>query len=277
MQGTGTQVDPLIPADWDEVIEAVGTSEAYVSFPSGGGEYDMNEIYPNGLPTIEVTCTQIDGNGWNLKNINCTGTVIRITGKTTFNDINFVDFAFQGTKFFDNTGNTNRQAILNRCKFSGVLSSGKLFNRNTYTSSNVFKLNNCSINVKADNDAVVFGEKMDNSNGYALVQYCNIKITGNSSNPFGYAQMQNCFVQGKMSPSSNGIKFASDTNYNVIIADLSESTVSPLLQDNNGITLINSDLLPAGTTIPNGMRACTTEQLHDASYLASLGFPIGVD
>lgn len=278
MQGTGTQADPLIPADWDEVIEAVGTSGAYVSFPSGGGEYNMNDISPTGMPMLEVKCTRIDGNGWNLKNIYSTSGVIQPTGKVTINDLNFVDFEFQGSKFFDTSGSTNRQAIINNCKFSGILTAGKLFNRSNYSTSYVFQLNNCSINVRADNDAVVFGDRMDNSSGKALVQFCNVQISGNSSNPFGYAQMQNCFVQGKMSPTGdNGIKLVSGSNYNIIVADLSQSASSALLTCPNGINLINSDLLPAGTSIPAGMKGCTTEQLKDASYLAEdeeVGFPI---
>ena len=69
MQGTGTQADPYIPYEWDEVLEAIEASGVYVKFPDTAGEYDMNTLYPEGVPRIRIRCTQINGNGWNIKNI----------------------------------------------------------------------------------------------------------------------------------------------------------------------------------------------------------------
>lgn len=282
MQGTGTQADPYIPYEWDEVLEAIGTSGAYVSFPQGGGEYNLNDIYPTGVPRIRVMCAQIDGNGWNLKNIRCTGSAISTIGtRCVWNDINFIDILHQGGDFFKNNEEyySDGQAIFNHCRFTGILSTGSLFVRNTRHGDNVFRLNSCSINIKADNNAIIFASGMDSS--YAAVNNCNIKIVGNSNNPFGASYMYNCFVQGEMSPNQDkGIKLVSGSNYNIIVADLSQSASSALLTCPNGINLINSDLLPAGTSIPEGMKGCTTEQLKDASYLAEdeeVGFPIGVD
>lgn len=277
MQGTGTQADPFIPTEWDEVLEAARTSGAYVNFPQGGGEYDLNDIYPTGVPRIRVRCAQINGNGWNIKNIRCTDSVISTIGtRCVWNDINFLDFLHQGGAFFLNNEEyySDGQAILNHCRFTGIMSAGELFTRNSRHGDNVFKLSSCSINVKADNDSVIFAGGMDSS--YAAVENCNIKIVGNSSNPFGSSYMYNCFVQGNMLPNqNNGIKLVSGSNYNIIVADLTEATSSALLSCPNGISLINSDLLPAGTSIPAGMKGCTTEQLKDASYPASIGFPIG--
>lgn len=278
MQGTGTQADPYIPYEWDEFTAAIGTSGAYVSFPQGGGDYDLNNIYPEGVPRIRVRCAQIDGNGWNLKNIRCTGSAISTIGtRCVWNDINFLDILHQGGDFFKNNEEfyNDGQAIFNRCRFTGIMSTGSLFVRNTRHGDNVFRLNSCSIKIKADNDAIIFAGGMDSS--YAAVKDCNIRIVGNSNNPFGASYMYNCFVQGEMSPNqSNGIKLVSGSNYNIIVADLSQSASSALLACPNGINLINSDLLPAGTSIPAGMKGCTTEQLKDAGYDASNGFPMGV-
>lgn len=278
MQGTGTQADPYIPYEWDEVLEAIGASGAYVTFPLGGGEYNLNDIYPTGVPWIRVRCAQIDGNGWTLKNIRCTGSAISTIGtRCVWNDINFLDILHQGGDFFKNNEEfyNDGQAIFNRCRFTGIMSTGSLFVRNTRHGDNVFRLNSCSINIKADNDAILFAVGMDSS--YAAVNNCNIKIVGNSNNPFGASYMYNCFVQGEMSPNQDkGIKLVSGSNYNIIVADLSQSASSALLACPNGINLINSDLLPAGTSIPAGMKGCTTEQLKDAGYDASIGFPIGV-
>lgn len=279
MHGTGTQADPFVPYIWDEVVEAVGTSAAYVSFPENGGEYDLNALYPTGVSTIRVRCTQINGNGWNLKNLYSQGNPFSIIGThCTWIRLNIVDFLHEGSDFFKTNEEyyQDGKSTFNQCKFSGIMSSGRLFNRNSRHSDNVMRLETSSINVRADNDAVVFGGAMDSE--YASSNYCNVVITGNSSNPFGENWMRNCLIQGSMSPSgNNGIKLTSGSTFNIITANLSEATSESLLSCPNGLTICNSDLLPAGTTIPAGMVGCTTEQLRNASYLASLGFPIGVE
>lgn len=280
MQGTGTQNDPLVPYEWDEVIEAIGTSGVYVKFPDTAGEYDMNTLYPEGVPRIRIRCTQINGNGWNIKNIYSTDSPFAVFGLCNIVRLNIVDFLHEGSDFFLLNENyyADGQLLIEHCKLSGIMSSGTLFHRNTRHSDQIFKLMRSSVNVRADNNAVVFGAEMNSS--YAAVNNCNIKIVGNSIDPFGASYMYNCFVQGEMSPNqSNGIKLVSGSNYNIIVADLSQSASSALLACPNGINLINSDLLPAGTSIPAGMKGCTTEQLKDASYLAEdeeVGFPIGV-
>lgn len=61
MQGNGTQENPYIPTVWDEFVQAIGTEDAYVSAPEKT-IYDCNEIAPNGLSTIEMNCTMLNGN-----------------------------------------------------------------------------------------------------------------------------------------------------------------------------------------------------------------------
>ncbi|MBQ3947383.1 MAG: hypothetical protein II656_02580, partial [Ruminococcus sp.] len=166
MQGTGTQADPYIPYEWDEVLEAIEASGVYVKFPDTAGEYDMNTLYPEGVPRIRVRCAQIDGNGWNLKNIRSTDSAISTIGtRCVWNDINFIDILHQGGDFFKNNEEyySDGQAIFNHCRFTGILSTGSLFVRNTRHGDNVFRLNSCSINIKADNNAIIFASGMDSS------------------------------------------------------------------------------------------------------------------
>lgn len=277
MTGTGTQADPYIPYEWDEVLEAIGTSGVYVKFPDTAGEYDMNTLYPEGVPRIRIRCAQINGNGWNIKNIYSTDSPFAVFGLCNVVRLNIVDFLHEGGDFFllDEGYYADGRLLIEQCELSGIMSSGTLFHRNTRHMDYIFKLMRSSVNVRADNNAVVFGWAMDSE--YASVKYCHVKIQGNSSNPFGSSFMQNCLIEGKLSPSgNNGISLISGSTYNIIDADMSGSDSQALLSCPTGKNVINSDLLPAGTTIPAGMKGCTTEQLKDASYLASIGFPIGV-
>lgn len=277
MQGTGTQADPYIPYEWDEFTAAISTSGAYVSFPQGGGDYDLNTLYPEGVPRIRIRCTQINGNGWNIKNIHSTNSPFAVFGLCNIVRLNIVDFLHEGGDFFllNEDYYADGQLLIEQCKLSGIMSSGTLFHRNTRHSDHIFKLMRSSVNVRADNNAVVFGAEM-NSN-YASVKYCHVKIQGNSNNPFGSSFMQNCLIEGKFKPSgNNGINLISGSTYNIIDADMSGSESQALLTCPNGKNVINSDILPAGITIPAGMVGVTSEQIVDASYLASIGFPIGV-
>lgn len=279
MQGTGTQADPYIPYEWDEVLEAIGTSGVYVKFPDTAGEYDMNTLYPEGVPRIRIRCTQINGNGWNIKNIYSADSPFAVFGLCNVVRLNIVDFLHEGGDFFllNEDYYADGQMLIEQCKLSGIMSSGTLFLRNIRHGDHIFKLLRSSVNVKADNNANVFGGGMNSE--YASVKYCHVKIQGNSNTPFGSSFMQNCLIEGKFKPSgNNGINLISGSTYNIIDADMSDSDSQTLLTCPNGKNVINSDLLPAGTTIPAGMTGVTSEQIVDAAYLAEeVGFPIGVD
>ena len=68
MTGTGTQTDPYIVDNWADLVTALGTSGAYVSFPEGGGVISMNDIAPEGLSSqITVSCAE-ETTLWKIKN-----------------------------------------------------------------------------------------------------------------------------------------------------------------------------------------------------------------
>ena len=66
MQGTGTQADPYQITSVDELIEYAKKDDVYLKIMN---DIDFNNYSGWMLPTIEVRCFEIDGDGHNLSNI----------------------------------------------------------------------------------------------------------------------------------------------------------------------------------------------------------------
>lgn len=293
MTGTGTQADPFVVDNWDDFVTAIGTYEAYVAFPEGGGVINMNSIAPTGIPEIPVQCKSINGNDWIIQNLYCKGHAGFITqyGKyVSIDHLYFLNFYFddEGKKVkkgtvFGNSGDDRQGYYFNECQFSGIMNC-TYYNPDVYERNTLFiqdnywlkcRLIRCSINVKLDGYAVLL-----NGSTYIhtdnRVEYCNIKVSGNSPAWTKDGDYRNCLISGaSIAASFDAIRGSS--NFNVIETDFSDADSFNCVGRSGAINLINTDLLPSGATIGTGFIGVTTAQLKDAQYLASLGFPIGVD
>lgn len=293
MTGTGTQADPFIVDNWEDFVTAIGTNDAYVEFPDGGGVIDLNVIAPTGVPEIPVQCKSVKGNDWIIQNLYCKGHAAFITqyGKyVSIDHLHFLSFYFDdegkqvylGT-VFGNSGDDRQGYYFNECQFSGIMNC-------TYYKSDVYKrsclfvqdnywlkcrLIRCAINVKLDGYAVLLSGSSyiheDNR-----VEYCNIKVSGNSPAWTEDGDYRNCLISGdSVATAFDVVRGAA--NSNVLNVDFSKADSFNCTGRSNAVNLINTDLLPSGATIGTGFIGVTTAQLKDAAYLASLGFPIGVD
>lgn len=281
MTGTGTQADPFIVDNWPDFVTAVETSGAYVAFPEGGGTIDMNSVAPEGIEQVQLRCVSIEGNGWNIRNLYVSGHgAFYLRSNVIINSLSITDFYgdFQSeeARFFDN-GDNNYQYTFNLCTFSGLITgqntkSGLFKTEYIYAVTKLFR---CSMNVRCDGSTKLI------YNGGDLISlnsadFCNIKLSGNSLSAIGDSfNYRNCYFSGKCSQSP--LNIYGNCNYNVYNVDFSEADDFSCYCSNQGsVNLINSDLLPSGSSINSGFVAVTDAQLHDAEYLTTIGFPIVV-
>ncbi len=235
MQGTGTKKDPYIPENWDDFVTAVGTTEAYVSLPESGGVYDMNEIAPEGNFTLNINCAEIQGNEWEIRN----AYNMKVYGSScNIYSLHFLNIYWEKLSesevFVD--------GIYSYCKFSGIISG---YRQSVFMSNRDHSY--CSINVKYIGESY----KLNYSNGG--FNFCNISLN--------HADSQ--------IPVLLSVAVYGD---NLLVNHVSNGHNNVLL--NGRICVLRSDL---GNVIAdsNGNRInVTEEQLRDAAYLNSIGFPI---
>lgn len=241
MNGTGTQTDPYIPATWDEFVTAVGKSGVYVSLPEGGGTFDMNEIAPEGGIMIEIKCTEIQGNDWVIKNAYNISFNIS-SGYKKISRLHFLNFYHMRNLHFINNGS---DSTISECKFSGISTSPS-----SYSVISNGTLRRCSFNFKLI-------DKAHRSLSNLKLYFCKVAID-HSDSTSTYSEDENmyyynCFFEHKTNANNRKLYFAGN---------------SSILHSDAGNYILSA----------NGEKISVTEdQLKDAAYLQSIGFPIAGD
>jgi hypothetical protein len=304
MTGTGTQTDPYIVDNWDDFITATGESGAYVAFPEGGGVIDVDKVYPLGVPKITMNCTQIDGNGWEIRGLymDVSGSAITFlpSSTITINDLSFLNVNIKSSEhmFFTSASTTStRTTTLNNMKISGrFASTGESINSTVFGGgSSNYKvtriLNRCSINLELVGYYTHFC--YSSSGDYkTTINFCNIylNVMNHKANwgVFRDLYSKGSIIRGKYNLNSAYVEQMFDyINAGSDLVFLGEITTDNSTQkisycDNGDAAttkvLFNKDnISDKMTTYNKGSSAylCTTEQLKDADYLKSIGFPIG--
>lgn len=275
MTGAGTQNDPFIVDNWPDFVTAAETTDAYVEFPEGGGIIDMNNYAPLGISTVNVKCNEINGNGWTIANLYCKDHDAFEQGRAKnvpVTDLHFLDIYFESTgqNMFFEPYDLSCWYQFYRCSFSGInIGQGGIFRAESV-------LEQCSANFCCNGNSALI-RAGTYPWGKPINRFCNIRITGDSPAVLGNAAFENCYFSGKSVVQSIGVTYRSEGNFNVFNIDCTEASAFNCTGNSGALNLINTDLLPSGATIGTGFVGVTTAQLHDAAYLASLGFPIGVD
>ena len=243
MQGNGTQESPYIPENWEEFVTAVGTSGAYVSMPDVGGFFDMNDIAPEGGKTVYIRCKELNGNGWEIRNaynvrfINNSG-----TGGNAINQLHFLSGFTDSSPLLQMSYGT-----ANKCKLSGVIAgkaSVAALSSGTY--------NRCSMNFKfIDETFQVSDRKEGIACNYvnAVIDHCDSKMTADAN--FYNFIANNSFFEHKSSADGGKIRLS--------------SSKSSVVHSDSGSFVMTS----TGSKVE-----VSEEQLKDAAYLRSIGFPI---
>ena len=238
MQGTGTQADPYIPTMWDEFVTAIGTSGAYVSLPEGGGVFDMNEIAPEGGITIGTHCASISGNDWEIRNA-YNIKFQKSSGELNINKLHFLNFYCSltyGMFYFSDV-------TITESKFSGIAGGNS-----RYLMSYV-QLRRCSMNLKFIDNAVRPFEDTSTELYFSKAVIDQSESLSTYSDSI-YVNCYNSFIEHKANAGGKQLRFVGHSS------------------------ILHSDAGNYITTSGGDKVSVTEEQLGDASYLASVGFPI---
>lgn len=288
MTGTGTQTDPYCPDNWGEFVTAIGKSGAYVSCPENA-VWDMNDVLPSGISSnIKVKCSYIYGNGLTIKNLTFrSGYFVHDSSEiaTCFYNIKFLNFYKEASSDYLFYTSYRSKFYWYDCTFSGIVDN-MFFIRNTEKSTYHFE--RCSLNLIFNNNSFIYQYQSYTTVYAPIFIDCNIKLDGNSNSPYysNYRQnlmeCKNCLITGTL--PFKCLKFYRDSNAtlrsSVLDIEIPEGRTIDL--DSN-ITntyplpnsIINSDKIEGN--VSNLITRVTTAQMSDAEYLASIGFPIGVD
>lgn len=282
MTGTGTQTDPYIITSWAEFTSAASESGAYLAFPEGGGEIDLNDGFEDGIERLDLACAQIDGNGWTVRNLaspaSPTGSPRRVfdaSSGTIVNDLNFTDMYLSDQFFLYGQSYGSKW---NKCRFSG-----KIFSTTTnpstgggflYGSASFYR---CSFNI--DGAGTVYLTNVAGS-----FEACHIHYTGELMKA-APALMTSCLVSGGFAFSQYGnsrygdwTDSNSNSKANVVSAEiLGDGGSIQIGRSTSAANIICTDNVSESVTVSSYLIGVTAEQMRSADYLASIGFPIGVD
>lgn len=268
MTGTGTQADPYIVGTWDELVTACGSYSVYVRL---GTDIDMNDEYPEGLTTyLTINCTEIDGDGNSILNLRYTGDYLISTSNTSgvCKNLNFKNMWLGGEAqqtCFIRQPSKYGVYTFSQCSFSGRFEGDSTYKAHLLWGYVLF--NNCSFNLQMQNYSDML--YAHDRSTYAFMYYCNIKLTGDTAEPL-YMILKNSYVTGSV-PNANVFADAQNSTerglYSVLDIEAGEFGANAATT----LVLANSDKC---STISGYLTPVTTAQLTNATYLASIGFPI---
>ena len=285
--GTGTQADPYIVSTWDEIVEKIAETNAYVKC-APGLVFDMNEMFPDEAPGLTFHCLEFDGNGVVIKNGRYNDTIIKANSATpdygdsasiAIRGINVLNFLLQGTGHMISTGSPDYSYYNGipftcyDCVFTGVSSSsGAIIKRIRYVWSQDHNFYRCGFNVEAKNGQNFVGGTAQN---WSMMYFhdCHIIFNGDhlaTTDCYGSFRMQNSLLQGDLGSQA----YICDSHDSIIDADCESIVYSQY--DTYSNVLYNSERAQL-TNVPSGIfTPMTAAELRDASAIAATGFPIGV-
>lgn len=265
MTGTGTQADPLCPTNWQEFVEAIGTSGAYVSCPADE-IWDMNEIDPTGISAITPwNAVEVRGNGLTIKNL-VLKTAIRFSAEDILQEVyklNFLNMYDAGGDFAAFYYNKGQNPIFKNCKITGQFSKNLFFNGIDFSHDGE---KSCLIAVNLLGSARLgvncnfLGCKIDLSGSTTA----KIESLSTSKADFCYFTGTNPYKQLKLSYKSRNNVF------DMVVPENTELTYDYIYDGFIGV--FNSDKMYGDY---DGLyEPATTAQLTDTAYLQSIGFPV---
>lgn len=266
MTGTGTQADPYMPENWDEIVETVGKTDKYVKCVPNL-VIDWNDVDPTGkMYDIDWTCGEFNGNGLIISGIfinfdnyssplfdNSNGGIVKNTRFLNF-DINS-GHLFSGSNryttrwqnlYFDGTiSERNSKLFSNNISYIEYSYIGlKLYGGASVSSSDV-KLYHSVLNIEND--------KNSHSNNYLNLMGSDYIFKGSYGNKVGVSYTYRAILDFELTHGGSS-DFTAGTNAN---------KQNMIIYNNDKIPIENPGIIPA-----------TTAQLKDPEALKALGFPI---
>lgn len=259
---------------WTEFLEAIAVSGDTVECPENA-VWDMAELEPEGHTGV-ITCNAaINGHGTQIKNIVMldSPSSARFQFNDDVTDLHIINAVLDCSSVYFQAANYK---TLQMCTFSGMLrGNGNAFGSNAY-------FYRCAANLEwaTATSATIFARNCN-------AKFCNFKVSGsritsmslyvyNSSDQLsGY---ENCYVilDTPQTTSINARKFTTS------VLRCNAANVTSLTYVNNiggaqNFSLLVSSDFPNVQTVSDGVYLVTENNLRDAAYLQSIGFPIGAD
>ena len=315
MTGSGSASDPYKPTNWDEFVTAITTGYAYVECPENE-VWDMNEQKPTGVGQITPVATSIKGNGLIIKNLYCRSNQLFYNNfhydwntrdlNVYIYDLHFINMNL--TSYFQRLDCSSREAYGARyfryygCTFTGISSGtdqtneGGIFNVDSYNDGDggykaVLTFNvspysrlGCTFKIVAKNTPLFTTRRYGGIWSYfSYINYDGYRIHHGVEN-YGTAPWpwyENCLIEGDMSGAAifeNNVSLravrAKNTVFNINMKGVGPEGYADSANLFN--VVLNVDKINDSKMFRPGFIYATTDQLQDAEYLRSKGFPIGI-
>lgn len=262
MTGTGTEKYPFIVDNWEDFrkINTISPS-IYVKWKDTENKViDFNNIMPDGFSEDVIFPANVDFNGWKLRNIR-----INSGGIVCLNISNLIieDFVFSSSEYVFRTGFPNRAGSMKNCVISGNIG-----NKNSVYLLEDVTATDCGFNVRAETDSEFWLTKStwgDFRNCDTVLDITANKIRLN----YNYSSGQ-CYFKGNFNVTGD-----SPVNINSERGNIFDFYCNREIQyTGKGLSVYNSDKLKITDNSSSNILPCTTEQLKNADFLYSIGFPI---
>ena len=240
---------------------------------------DANDYAPAGITsTITISCASINGYGGYIKNLASTTVDIFENSVTTqVYQLAILNTNVENVSFIDTT---SAGMEYTKCIFSGRAKGNSgthtVFGDVANTHSSIY--HSCAFNFDIVGSYNLFNYLNYYGYAYAGPLYdCRINIThidrnGISAGGTLWVRLENSYLTGEIADAVS-VTLTAQSHYSVIEVDKGSGiTVNDAQGGTVQLVLINNELYDG--SIPTGCVSVTTEQLKDASYLSSIGFPV---
>lgn len=267
MQGDGTQGNPYIVTTWEEFIAAVKTSGAYVE---QGNDIDMNEDLPTGLKDeVPFHCAEFNGSKYEIRNLYVIENGRFSLNSSSVRKLKLINFFYNGgtSSYTNGMLNFGNNANVFDLELSGFVADGKMA-----ASGSACSVIGLSANIEGNGDIFRGGT----SGSYAFaIENGNIRISGGGS--LYSVCLTNCYITGDISQIYATKKRSPSIDSSVCIIDATIYQSISSYYNKVSLCFVNSDKVSEESTVASEFTLITDSQMHDADYLRSQGFPIGVD
>lgn len=262
--------------NWADFVQAVAVSGDTVICPENA-IWDMNEIAPEGIAGFPVNCTEIQGQGTEIRNL-CVASSINLGGGSDFyqsiSALHLTNFVCESGPFFVAWGMQRQGSRTDfaRCKFSGLLPQNAQYFCNVagnYADTRPTHFSQCSFTIEFGYNARTATQITRNG----TIKYCRMHIQLPNGALF-YPNASWSYVRidcpGMQNLNVNGMAAT------VYDGDLPQLTGVIGAAAATYPSVYNKDSMPQFSGAANVI-GVTEAQLRDPEYLRSIGFPIGVE
>lgn len=261
---------------WSEFLQAIQVSGDDVHCPENA-VWDMNELAPDGfIGTIRFDCANVYGNNCTIKNLKFDGHINFHSGFGEMSDLhweNVIGNSGNNSAFFvrlsSDVQSPSGLSQITLCRISGFFTNSA----NTIDPISGFVCHRCGINIESTRSNFNMPAKMQYTNFIAQLPNASIiyAYAGTGRQGFGH------YFSNIITVAPNCINdFSTAGADGCVFRGRKERLGGFGRPCGSGYMNLYCTTDMDGITNSNGVVGVTEEQLRDAAYLQSIGFPIGV-